>query len=301
MKTWHVAHSAREASGAQLWPSVIAGALLVGSVWIRPDIGAALLVLGPVFFLLERWRPLRAQRSALRRPGAATDATGFIVDEIIAGIGLAAVLVVVLSVVRQVMPAEVPRYLSAQRGSLRWTEAFVVSEVSGYWGHRLSHEIPALWRFHRVHHSAPQLDWLAPNRRHPIDLIVARSSTSLPVLMLGFTVPTVITYFALKRIQGLFVHANVNLRFGPLERVIATPFFHHWHHSAEPGTWNKNYSGSIPAIDWLFGTLYLPARWPQVYGCEGSVPDSGYIARIVSPWRVAGNHAVRFPSHAQPH
>ena len=286
-----MAHSAR-ASGARLWPALIAGALLAESVWTRPDIGAALVMLGAAFFLLECWRPLRAQQSALRRPGAATDATGFVVDEIVAGIGLTGVLLVVLPVVRQVMPADAPRYLSAQPGWLRWTEAFVVSEVSGYWGHRLSHQIPALWRFHRVHHSAPQLDWLAPNRRHPIDLIVARSSTSLPVLMLGFTVPTVITYFALKRIQGLFVHANVNLRFGPLERVVATPFFHHWHHSAESGTWNKNYSGSIPAVDWLFGTLYLPAHWPQAYGCEGSVPDSGYVARIVSPWKVAGNQAT---------
>jgi sterol desaturase/sphingolipid hydroxylase (fatty acid hydroxylase superfamily) len=275
------------------WSVVGTGALLIWSGWTRPDIALALVMLGIPFVLVERWRPLRAQQSALRRPGAATDATGFIVDEVLAAFGLAAVLVVILPVVRQAVPDQVPQYFSAQPAWVRWATALVVSEVSGYWGHRLSHEIPVLWQFHRVHHSAAQLDWLAPNRRHPIDMIVARSSTSLPVLMLGFAVPTVITYFALKRIQGLFVHANVDMRFGPLERVVATPFFHHWHHSAEPGTWNKNYAGSIPAVDWIFGTLHLPARWPQTYGCEGNVPDSGYVARIISPWTI--NREVVLP------
>jgi sterol desaturase/sphingolipid hydroxylase (fatty acid hydroxylase superfamily) len=288
----------RSAFDGRRWPVVVTGALLIWSVWTRPDIALALVLLGVPFMLFERWWPLRDQQSALRRSGAATDATGFIVDEVLAALGLAAVLVVILPVVRHAVPDEVPRYFSAQPGWFRWVTALVISEVSGYWGHRLSHEIPVLWRFHRIHHSAPQLDWLAPNRRHPIDMIVARSSTSLPVLMLGFAVPTVVTYFALKRIQGLFVHANVDFRFGPLERVVATPFFHHWHHSAEPGTWNKNYSGSIPAVDWIFGTLHLPAHWPQAYGCEANVPDSGYVARIISPWMV--NREVATASDVTP-
>jgi len=31
----------------------------------------------------------------------------------------------------------------------------------GYWGHRLSHTVPFLWRFHAVHHSIDEMDWLA--------------------------------------------------------------------------------------------------------------------------------------------
>jgi sterol desaturase/sphingolipid hydroxylase (fatty acid hydroxylase superfamily) len=273
--------------------TVVAGALVVWAICRRPDIAAALLVLGAGFTLIEAWRPLRAQPPAARRVGAATDAAGFIVDEVLAGLGLAAVLVVVLPVVRFVLPSELPRYVAMQPGWLRWAEAFVVSEVSGYWGHRLSHEIPTLWRFHRVHHSAPQLDWLAPNRRHPVDVVFARLSTALPVLALGFAAPAVIGYFALKRIQGLLVHANVNCRLGWLERVVATPFFHHWHHSAEPGTWNKNYAGSIPAVDWLFGTLHLPRRWPHAYGCDAPVPDVGYLARLASPWTASSTPELR--------
>ena len=253
-------------------------------MWQRPDIAIALVLLGVPFTLLELWRPLRHQLSALRRTGGCTDAVSFVVNEVLAGVGLVGVLVVVLPVIREVVPAALPDALSAQPSWLRWGEALVISEIGGYWGHRVSHEVPALWRFHRVHHSAPELDWLAPSRRHPLDAVFARASTSLPVLALGFTVPTVVTYFALKRIQGLLVHANVDVRLGPIERIVATPFFHHWHHSAEPGTWNKNYAGSVPAVDWLFGTLYLPNRWPQSYGCDGYVPDNGYVNRLLSPW-----------------
>jgi sterol desaturase/sphingolipid hydroxylase (fatty acid hydroxylase superfamily) len=271
-------------AGGLCWATVAGAALVAWSVWQRLDIAIALLVLGLPLTLLERWRPLHHQRPAFRRTGAATDAASFVVNEVLAGVGLAAVLLVAVPVGRLVVPDALTRTLEVQPGWIRWLEAFVISEVCGYWGHRLSHEVPVMWRFHRVHHSAPELDWLAPSRRHPVDAVVARTSTALPVLVLGFAVPTVATWFALKRIQGLLVHANVDVRLGLLERIVATPFFHHWHHSAAPGTWNTNYAGSIPAVDWLFGTLHLPDRWPAEYGCDGPVPDVGYVDRLMSPW-----------------
>ena len=256
-------------------------------MWSRADIAAALLILAGPFTVLEAWRPLRRQPAAFRRAGAATDAVSFVINEVLAGLGLTAVLLVALPILRLVVPPSIPSVVSAQPWWARWLEAFAIAELAGYWGHRASHQIPILWRFHRVHHSAPELDWLAPNRRHPIDAIVALASTSLPVLALGFSVPTVATHFALKRIQGLLVHSNVNVRLGPFERVVVTPMFHHWHHSADPSTWNKNYAGSLPAVDWLFGTMYLPGRWPDSYGCDGDVPDVGYLARLLSPWRAS--------------
>ena len=258
---------------------------MLWSAWERPDIAVSLVALGVPFTLVERWRPLRRQCSAIRRPGAMTDAVSFVVNEVLAALGLVVVLAMAVPLLRLGIPPAVRETTAALPGWSRWLLAFVVSEVCGYWGHRLSHEIPALWSLHRVHHSASTLDWLAPSRRHPLDAVVARTSTALPVLVLGLGVPTVVTWFALKRLQGLIVHANVDVRLGALERVIATPFFHHWHHSDEPGTWNTNYAGSIPAVDWLFGTLYLPDRWPAAYGCDGDVPDKGYVARCLSPWR----------------
>jgi sterol desaturase/sphingolipid hydroxylase (fatty acid hydroxylase superfamily) len=44
---------------------------------------------------------------------------------------------------------------------LRLAAAIVANEIGGYWGHRWSHQVPFLWRFHVVHHSAEEMDWLA--------------------------------------------------------------------------------------------------------------------------------------------
>ena len=64
----------------------------------------------------------------------------------------------------------------------------------------------------------------------------------------------------------------------------ASPHFHHWHHSADPTTWDKNFAGELPLVDWAFGTLYRPDHWPTGYGCDGWVPDEGYVAQVLNPW-----------------
>jgi sterol desaturase/sphingolipid hydroxylase (fatty acid hydroxylase superfamily) len=264
--------------------TILAGGAFLWACNQRRDIALALVILGVVFTAAERLRPLRRQPAAWRRPGAGTDAVHFVVDEILAAAGLAAVLVVLLPVVRAVVPDEIPRFVRSQPTWLSYLASLLFAEVAGYWGHRLTHEVPGLWRFHRIHHSSPTLDWLSPNRRHPVDQVFARVSVALPTLAMGFAVPTLIVHFAIKRAQGLFVHANLDLDLGRLEQVVATPHFHHWHHSAEPGTWNKNYAGQMPLVDRVFGTYYMPDRWPDAYGCEGYVPPQGYVAQLLAPW-----------------
>lgn len=259
-------------------------ALFGASCALRPDVAVALVVLGGAFTLAERARPLHDQPAAVARSGAGTDAIHFVVDEVLAAAGLVAALWVLLPLVHLALPAVVPEAIRSQPAWAVWTESLLFAEVAGYWGHRLTHEVPFLWRFHRVHHSSPTLDWLSPNRRHPLDQVVARVAVALPVLAMGFAVPTVVAHFALKRIQGLLVHANVDLRLGPLEWLVATPHFHHWHHSNDPGTWNRNYAGQLPLVDWVFGTHQRPEGWPATYGCDGYVPPRGYLAQLLAPW-----------------
>jgi lathosterol oxidase len=68
--------------------------------------------------------------------------------------------------------------------------------------------------------------------------------------------------------------------------LIATPSFHHWHHSAEPEAIDKNFAVHSPIWDRLFGTYYLPDRWPGTYGLAGGdhVP-SGWLSQFVWPFR----------------
>jgi sterol desaturase/sphingolipid hydroxylase (fatty acid hydroxylase superfamily) len=95
------------------------------------------------------------------------------------------------------------------------------------------------------------------------------------------TVPVIIGLIA--TFLGYFVHANVRFRLGPLEWLIATPGFHHWHHTNDgPELINRNYAATLPLIDKLFGTLYLPKTWPGKYGINAKTPG-GLVEQLFDP------------------
>jgi lathosterol oxidase len=72
---------------------------------------------------------------------------------------------------------------------------------------------------------------------------------------------------------------------------VATPHFHHWHHSAEREAINKNYSVHTPLWDLLFGTYYLPERWPAAYGlCDGASMPKGWLRQLLFPFRRRAPH-----------
>jgi sterol desaturase/sphingolipid hydroxylase (fatty acid hydroxylase superfamily) len=286
VRSTEAAGGARPPQGPEPSKPAVAVALaaFVACCWLRTDIAVALVALGAVWTVLEWSRPVHRQPAAFRRTGATTDMAHFVIDEILAAAGLAAVVVVSLPFVEAAVPDVIPRVMQSGPGWLTWALGLVLAEVFGYWGHRLEHEIPLLWRFHRVHHSSTTMDWLAPNRRHPIDMTFSRVSVALPMFALGFGLPVLVGAFLVKRFQGLFVHANWNVRLGPLEWVFATPHSHHWHHADDPAAYNTNYAGQSMLVDKVFGTLHRPAGWPEAYGADGYTPDRGYLAQLASPW-----------------
>ncbi len=163
---------------------------------------------------------------------------------------------------------------------LRLLAGLVVSETGYYWGHRLSHQIPWLWRFHAIHHSAAELDYLVNTRAHPLDMVFSRLCALAPLYGLGLgspvqlegsLVPIVIS--VLGTCWGFFVHANLKWRFGLLEWLVATPAFHHWHHT-RTGPLDRNFSSTLPLLDAVFGTLHLPREFPIDYGVEATLPET---------------------------
>jgi sterol desaturase/sphingolipid hydroxylase (fatty acid hydroxylase superfamily) len=189
-----------------------------------------------------------------------------------------------------------------------WARAvagLVAGEIGYYWGHRLSHEIPFLWRFHSIHHSAEHVDFLVNSRAHPVDMVFSRFCGLVPIYVLGLGgplgpsgsfVPVLVTLVGMT--WGFFVHANVRWRFGPLEWLISTPAFHHWHHTLD-GPINHNYSSTLPWLDWLFGTHYLPKNeWPAAYGIDEKLPDS-VIGQLAHPLRVEPRAAAAIPERAE--
>jgi sterol desaturase/sphingolipid hydroxylase (fatty acid hydroxylase superfamily) len=161
---------------------------------------------------------------------------------------------------------------------LRLLLALFVNDVGAYWGHRAMHAYPALWRFHAIHHSAEHLDWLVNTRVHPFDMVFTRLSGLAPVYLLGLAqsngsneIAAIVTIFG--TIWTFFIHSNVRVRLGPLEWVISSPAFHHWHHTNDEHR-DRNFAAIFPIIDRLFGTVWLPKHWPPVYGIDARVPST---------------------------
>jgi sterol desaturase/sphingolipid hydroxylase (fatty acid hydroxylase superfamily) len=76
----------------------------------------------------------------------------------------------------------------------------------------------------------------------------------------------------------------VSWRFGVVRYLLATPQYHHWHHSADRV--DVNFAVHFPFLDRLFGTYFYPKdRWPTGYGLPGDPVPKGYLAQFKYPFR----------------
>jgi sterol desaturase/sphingolipid hydroxylase (fatty acid hydroxylase superfamily) len=234
-----------------------------------------LAILAAIFVPLERFFTLRP--SARRDGSVAADLVFYFLNSLLPSVLLAVPLAALAAAIRGVEPSHFVSSVAALPLWVRLAAALVVGEVGAYWAHRLSHVVPFLWRFHAVHHAPEHLDWLVNTRAHPFDMVFTRLCALAPIYALGLQssagsspglVPVVVTL--LGTVWSFFVHANVRWRFGVIERVVATPAFHHWHHTNDENI-NKNYAALLPFVDTLFGTYHLPKQWPPCYGINEQI------------------------------
>ena len=222
------------------------------------------------------------------RRGFLTDLTHLLVNNALTAAGLFVVVVAAM------IPFFWVRRLDIA-GDLPPTVAVIVAAVivlfGQYWAHRLTHQVPFLWRFHAVHHSIEHMDWLASARLHPLDQVFTQGSVVVPLYLLGFNGGVfggVVVFFTL---LALFQHANVRLRFPVLRWVINTPEWHHWHHAIDREAINTNFG--VPVIDRLFGTAYLPrGTRPSGFGTRERVPPLGYGRQLAYPFTTGARTGV---------
>jgi len=165
----------------------------------------------------------------------------------------------------------------------------VLGEATYYWGHRAMHQIPLLWRFHAVHHAAEEVDWLVSTRAHPVDIALGHLCGLVPLYAFGLAQPlghstdiAPLLFVVIGMAWGFFIHANLNWRFGWLERLVSTPAFHHWHHTRADHV-DRNFASLLPFMDLAFGTYYLPRHLPAEYGVRDPIATD-MAGQLIEPF-----------------
>jgi lathosterol oxidase len=272
-----------------------AAAIALGGAWVdeRPVARSAhlgldwfvldLLVLALVFVPLERaFALVREQR--ILRTGWRTDLAHFLASHLLVQVLALLTLAPAALLFGGLVSSPLQAAVAAQPLALQVLEAILVADLFQYGVHRAFHAVPWLWRFHAIHHSSTALDWLAGSRLHLVDVVVTRATTFVPLFVLGFSEPALVAYLVFVAFQAVFLHANTRLRLRGLRWVLATPEFHHWHHAAEPEAVDKNFAVHLPVLDRLFGTAWLPERWPARYGIAGDPVPDGWLRQLAWPF-----------------
>ncbi|HEY7997739.1 MAG TPA: sterol desaturase family protein, partial [Pseudolabrys sp.] len=219
----------------------------------------------------------------------------FISNGIIAGL---------VAIFGPVAPSIWPSYVTR---SIITLMLFLAYEL-GYWfNHWLSHKVPVLWEFHKVHHTAEVLTPLTNFRVHPIYGWIFANILAVSVAVANgfgnYLFGETAYQYALSDtniILVLFIHAYVHLQHshmwisfrGLAGRIFVSPAHHQVHHSNNPEHFDKNFGSCLALWDWMFGTLYVPAkeREPLVFGFPDHPNAHTVKGELVDPLINAARH-----------
>ena len=181
------------------------------------------------------------------------------------------------------------------RPSLEWSPAlvmtlftlflFILDDVTKYVVHWMLHNIPCLWAFHKVHHSAVSLTPLTIFRTHPVEIFIfsLRSIAVRAVLIASFIFifgEGVDLFTVLGVNVGLFIfhllgsnlrHSHIYISYWAwLEKWLISPAQHQLHHSADPSHHGTNLGITLAVWDRICGTLLIaPKNLSLSFGFEG--------------------------------
>ncbi|WP_407156801.1 sterol desaturase family protein [Bradyrhizobium sp. STM 3557] len=169
-----------------------------------------------------------------------------------------------------------------------WLQAMlflVLSDFMLYWTHRIFHD-GGFWKYHAVHHSSEEVEWISAARFHPVNLLLGTIAVDVILLMAGISPNVMIWVGPFNTFHSAFVHANLNWTLGPFKCVLASPVFHRWHHTPADDGGNTNFAGTFPIWDVLFGTFRMPdGRLPDGYGKDEAEMPGEFIGQVAFPFR----------------
>ena len=165
--------------------------------------------------------------------------------------------------------------------------ACVVVEAFDYWPHRWLHEVPALWRFHAIHHNPKRVYFLNATRAHPVEIAFRGFVNVIPLALLGAGAEVIAMVAVTNAILGMFQHANVDFELGPLTWIFSVGEMHRWHHSVELAEANSNYGSNFLFWDVVFGTRFRDPtrRAPDEVGVAEDDLPAAWWAQLFAPFR----------------
>lgn len=186
---------------------------------------------------------------------------------------------------------------------------FLAFDFATYATHRLSHQIPALWAFHRVHHSAEVLTPLTLLRKHPIydvfavlmDVALVGPIQGVLLYLLGSDASVAglaamnAGFGAFAWLAGALRHSHVWLSFGPIgDRLVISPAMHQIHHSTDPRHFDRNFGEVLAVWDILFRTVFVPKeRESLTFGLGEPQPHGTLLNAYLEPFAFAARRFAR--------
>lgn len=146
---------------------------------------------------------------------------------------------------------------------LKFVFAVIVLDLLVYGQHVATHQVPMLWRFHRVHHTDLDLDATSGVRFHPVEILLSMGLKVIAVVLLGVAAEAVLVFEILLNATSVFNHANVRIPVSCdriLRWFLVTPDMHRVHHSVLREETDSNYGFNLPWWDRLFGTYRAQPR-----------------------------------------
>jgi sterol desaturase/sphingolipid hydroxylase (fatty acid hydroxylase superfamily) len=252
----------------------------LGVDWFLVD----LVLTGVLLAVIEKAIPMRKAQALFRRAWQ-NDLVNFAANHFLLGVSVLTVNFLLFNVFGSLMQGGLHAVIGGIPFVPQVLLCIFLADLVDYWTHRAFHEVPFLWRFHAIHHSAKTMDWLSGSRLHLLELVTTRTLVMVPLYVLGFDKAVLDTHVVLIAIQGTLIHANVRIPYGPLRYLLVTPESHHWHHASDEEAIDKNYAGQFAILDRIFGTMVKsPKRLPDNYGVVGDYVPDGFVRQQLFPF-----------------
>ena len=135
--------------------------------------------------------------------------------------------------------------------------AVLLLDLAVWAQHLVFHQVPLLWRVHRMHHADTEFDVTTGLRFHPIEILLSMLVKIAVVVMLGAPAVAVVLFEVLLNAASQFSHGNVRLPARlehALRRLLVTPEMHRVHHSVLRDEHDSNFGFCLSVWDRLFGT-----------------------------------------------